>query len=1067
MQVKSLGKPSPGLFFLVADMGLADSEAGSEVEIIPSPAPAQVGGGPYNLRHVIKTTPNASPEARKAARRRLELEVDVPADEPSPFLTGPLAVATPGTPFEEAEFFATGPVDELEEEDIDELAGLDEATLLSMTSDAPYSLSPSPCASPSPKGSSKATMLSNFSPPPSADPFLEGFTSRLQAVAAAEINNCRSPELSPAAGYESDDASDKEIRFSDRLPAGRRPESTRLALQECFQQLDSIVMAASDKTGLPPATIRSEFMEGHGTVYTRSDWCKYQAYYAQNIDAERRRVGDLQASPSQCYKSFKLLPRWKELLSACEDLHATRTQSLRERRRDFDRTCARFGKLVNDAHTRHFEAFVALVGSCVNEDISLGYLQASTGLEGLLATRLDMTDNEFLGYAKSEAFHQSALASTREWSAGRTASGASVKAEVASAVSVGGSNLAEGNTGPGGTLKVQSAEALRTLCKVALFGLYGEAGHPLVKESKGKGKAKATDSTEPSNHRLPWNTLPHFTAAEGLRLVAWPWGVDFPGQSGGKVQGGKAQGIKALPTEAARLLLAALNGETGLAPRLLPADNPNVRSTNEMLDVREGLIPVMLTVAPPPGSAEDYGHVIFADGTVQKCSEKFGVPREDILLPSARRMNDPKPTPPAPPPTPPVRMTRSKKSSLSTAPSNENPVAPRVDGPSHKSQGHKASTVSEKSKPAPSRIHVVVESSDSEATTSDLDGAESTSAPKAASNAPLDLHSRGLKKPLPMAVKPSEPVVVKPRARRSNSTAPPAAKPSAQRSASSEPPTNKAPANRPPVLPSTSTEPVTIKPPSRCSTSSEPVAIKPPSRRSTSSQPGSSLKVNVDEFIPLTADALTKYAGLSSTHGATSSSDALTGSKRLGGVTGARPPSPPKKARLAPIPETADLPSAAIASVTPAPASVATEHALPAPPSAPIASAAPATAVVPSAVTVAHAPPAPPSAPVPSTAALPREQAFYVPPGMMLDPAYFGGGGFMRFGGDPSSMFQSSHFSPMHGAFIPPQSMGGFPSFGGAVQPQGAPAFFFPGNYGARAHMQASAPTDLPASVKR
>ncbi|KAG6827625.1 hypothetical protein H0H92_011054 [Tricholoma furcatifolium] len=534
-------------------MGLADSEAGSEVEIIPPPAPAQVGGGPYNLCHVIKTTPNASPEARKAARCRLELELDVPADVPSPFLTGPLAVGTPGMPLVEAEFFALGPVDELEEEEIDELAGLDEATLLSMTSDAPYSLSPSSCASPSPKGSFKATMLSNLSPLPSADLFLQGFTSQLQAVAAAEINNCRSPELSPTASYKSDDTSNKEIRSSGRLPAGRRPKSMRLVLQECFQKLDCVIMAASDQTGLSPATICTEFIEGHGTVYTRSDWCRYQAYYAQNIDAERQRVGDLQASHT-----------WKELLSACEDLHVTGTQSLRERHRDFDRTCARFGKLVNDAHTRHFEVFVALVGSCINKDIGLSYLQASPGLEGAMKERSHSHDS-----------HQSALALTREWSAGRTASSGSIKAEAVSTVSVGSSKLAEGNPGPGGPLKVQSAEALRTLCKVALFSL--QAGHPLIKESKKKGKVKAADSTEPSNHRLPWNTLLQFTATEGLHLVAWPWGVNFPGQPGAKVQGGKAQGIKALPTEAAHLLLAALNGEAGLVPTLLPAEKPDVR----------------------------------------------------------------------------------------------------------------------------------------------------------------------------------------------------------------------------------------------------------------------------------------------------------------------------------------------------------------------------------------------------------------------------------------------------------------------------------------------------------
>ncbi|KAG6808934.1 hypothetical protein H0H92_002334, partial [Tricholoma furcatifolium] len=173
----------------------------ADCEVIPSsPAtgPPQVGGGPYNLRQVIKTTPNASPEAQRAAKRRLALEPDVPEDA---FLTGPLEAMAPDAPLEGANPFLTGSLTSMD----DDLAELDEDTLLSLTSDAPYSLSPSPCATPSPKGSGPSAMLSNRQAP-SADPFLEGFTRRLEAVASAE----RQRICSPPQAAEADEQSDAE-----------------------------------------------------------------------------------------------------------------------------------------------------------------------------------------------------------------------------------------------------------------------------------------------------------------------------------------------------------------------------------------------------------------------------------------------------------------------------------------------------------------------------------------------------------------------------------------------------------------------------------------------------------------------------------------------------------------------------------------------------------------------------------------------------------------------------------------------------------------------------------------
>ncbi|KAG6824299.1 hypothetical protein H0H92_007292, partial [Tricholoma furcatifolium] len=747
----------------------------------------------------------------------------------------------------------------------------------------------------------------------------------------------------------------------------------------------------------------------------------YQAYFSQHIEAERERVGDPQAS------------RWRDLLSASDELQATGSQSLRERRREFDRLCGKFGKLLGDAHARHFEAFVTLVGSCIHEDTGLGYVKASPGLQELLASRLELTDSDFLAYAKSESFHQKALTATRDWSARRAASAPNTKPEIASATSDGAGTSFDNSAIEGGGLKGPSVDAMRTLCKVALFGLYGddvfsaEAGHPLVKESKAKGKNKASESTEPSA-RLPWNTLPQITATSGLRLLSWPWGVDFPGQPGPK-----AQGIKSLPAEAARLLLAALEGKTSQKPTLHAAEDPD--------GVRDGAIPVILTVAPPADSPEDYGHVMFADGKVEKCSKRFGVPRKGLV---AAYENVAKLPPPPPPPTPPVRVTRSKKKASNVA--------------------------SEKIKP---RVVIEVGSSDSDATASDADSAatKAETHPSSAKLPPPVADTQGSKRQL---------------TQRSNSVAPAANKALVNRSVSMNTVGKKLPASR-----ANSTEPTTTAP--KRSKSIEPSASKAPSSQLPSTNfDGVCLKVTADDFIPLTIDALSGSGGFAPTPMAASTPSSA--SKRLGGVTDARAPSPPKKPRLTPILEVSLPP--ATASATQA---SSVHAALPAPPSAasltPVAHvtlpsavpSAPAAAVpthvappsaVPSApAAVLHAHVAPPSA-VPSapTAVVPaHEPAFYVPPGMMLDPAYFGGGGFVRFGGDPSSMegralpgsfgFQTNagHYAPIPGAFGVSAQSRGFPAFGGAIQPQGPAAYFFPPNYGPHAPMQHSAPSNHPA----
>ncbi|KAG6806680.1 hypothetical protein H0H92_010428 [Tricholoma furcatifolium] len=402
----------------------------------------------------------------------------------------------------------------------------------------------------------------------------------------------------------------------------------------------------------------------------------------------------------------------------------TSTQTEREASRYFYHRGTRFSFNASDisimTHPKHL-----LNDVCLNEITALlqrHFSQTSTSSIAaqctlfttfdLLLVRYNVSDSElwrrsrraeeFLGFAKSEAFHQKALAATRERKAHDAANVGGPKAEVASAALPMDPVATEDATG---SVKGPTAEALRTFCKAALFALYG---HPLLKESKAKGKGNATDATDSNpSGQLPWNTLPLITATEGLQMSSWPWGIEFPGQPGSK-----SQGIKALPTDAARALLAALNGETGTKPTLQAVPNAE--------DVRSNVLPIMLTVAPPPGSAEKYGHVIFANGTVEKCSEKFGIPREDAAPKAAPKNVNKRSTPP-----PPARVMRSKKK---TAKAEEEPPSHNVEG---KNQARKPLKAPQQPKAAGSHAAPVVVSSDSETSGSGTGGMSSLSAESA------------------------------------------------------------------------------------------------------------------------------------------------------------------------------------------------------------------------------------------------------------------------------------------------------------------------------------------------
>ncbi|KAG6895459.1 hypothetical protein C0993_009541, partial [Termitomyces sp. T159_Od127] len=223
---------------------------------------------------------------------------------------------------------------------------------------------------------------------------------------------------------------------------------------------------------------------------------------------------------------------------------------------------------IKDAGERHFDVFFALVGNCVNEDASLGTVYTTPGLADLLTKCLAVTDQEFIAFSKTEAFDHAAAGATQDLLANRQEAAANADVKAAPRAHIGSAEVisidSRSDSSAPATRNL-NVDAMRNLCKVALFALYSNAGHPLSKkELKVKGKSKAAADATPGH--MPWSNLPQITADEGLQLEFWPWGVDFPGQASSK-----REGIKCLTTVPTRLLLAALHGETCHQPELKKA----------------------------------------------------------------------------------------------------------------------------------------------------------------------------------------------------------------------------------------------------------------------------------------------------------------------------------------------------------------------------------------------------------------------------------------------------------------------------------------------------------------
>ncbi|KAG6849718.1 hypothetical protein H0H93_006015 [Arthromyces matolae] len=600
----------------------------------------QIGGG-YALRPNIKTTPLAHVKATKhtagdllavqsMARRRQENPDYVSAPEISSYASQSAKKPPPVTGWEDVE---PERILQLASDDVDPF----ESDLFS------------PPGSPTPRQPYKRSTNSTASVAP--DKLPAGAPSTDVGV-TTKFSNSAIENSALDVDPMHDDADDNETGTwgwdedsGTKAPKGRRTNVIRRKIDDGFESIREQFRRIADETGRPVSSLHSEFHSRHSLTTSTSDWRIYESYFKHNRRQEVARHRDEDGNPvpdatgTNCWSTFKLLPNHRKLLAAFQELHATsQDQTLRQRRRTFDQTFHKFRTAMDRAYQDNFEVYICMVGGCINEDGSLAASHCTPGLVEL-PDRLGLTSEEITTYAKIEAYHVRGIAASKEVIENRKAATRSERHESLSATTT--STVATVDSEDVKQEKPMTADTIRSACKNAIFDMFLEFGHPL-KGTKGKGK-----STDPSSNQMPWSTLPGMLAAMGIQICDYPWEVEPPSNN-------TTQGIKSLQTASARQLLSALQGQTFWTPYLKIAEKPE--------DLRSNKTPVILSVGPPPESHDTFGHVVFGNATWVKNSKEHGLPRRSAGTTTVKASSSPG-TPASIPPSspPPKRPSKGKR----------------------------------------------------------------------------------------------------------------------------------------------------------------------------------------------------------------------------------------------------------------------------------------------------------------------------------------------------------------------------------------------------------------------
>jgi hypothetical protein len=339
----------------------------------------QVGGGPspYRLRSNINLTPRAAEESRIAAGlRRVH--------------------------YNNGSSAAVDPVDDTEAL-LSMCVDADTEALLSMCVDAPIELTPTPPhrhvhprirAPPTEANDIFSTLSpsSPLTPGPSGPSHLSDhiLDRTLQLLDFVPVLPARPavPRPQPTLHVVDEEGDDKEggdnqhtlatppplVRNmdddrddddSEASPRGRYSNTDLEILDDAFKACRDILSEAADKVQRPFRSVIKQFQAANGHVVGKSEWNVFQIYFAANMHEVRDQVGDPTGDgkcsslstyqfpddilAKACWKIFKRLPNYKEMLETWTSLQSTEYTgiTLQQRRRAFDHEVKRFSKMVH------------------------------------------------------------------------------------------------------------------------------------------------------------------------------------------------------------------------------------------------------------------------------------------------------------------------------------------------------------------------------------------------------------------------------------------------------------------------------------------------------------------------------------------------------------------------------------------------------------------------------------------------------------------------------------------------------------------------------------------------
>ncbi|KAG6852743.1 hypothetical protein C0991_009386 [Blastosporella zonata] len=395
---------------------------------------------------------------------------------------------------------------------------------------------------------------------------------------------------------DNDDDNDDNAKDA-KPPRGRRPNAVRSNIDAAFHDIRAIFKRLSDDTGCPISALQSEFHDLCTTNTTPAAWRMYESYFRDNKKKELARHRDEDgnvvpdAKAKDCWRTFKLLPNYHQRLSIHRKMQITSTQTtLRERKKTFQSDLNKITKAVNHANDHNFDVFLVMVGNAVNEDNSLATVYTTPGLAEF-TSRLNITVDECVGFAKTEAYHALANSLAQTIAQGRQ--------ETAGTASDNGSDVVIlDHKNPGGS-KPMTVDQMRNYCKVEIMEMFAKAGHTLN-----------------SKKQLPWSTMPGILRDDGLQMVGYPHGIPVPNDC----EKSAKNGIKVLSTIAASSLLNAIRGDK--------CHRPYLREVEDREGLRSGKIPVILTRGPPADSTSTNGDIVMGDGVLIRNSRKHGAPRQ-------------------------------------------------------------------------------------------------------------------------------------------------------------------------------------------------------------------------------------------------------------------------------------------------------------------------------------------------------------------------------------------------------------------------------------------------------